>query len=252
MISALLALAAAAAAPVGDEARYLSCTQLVSTAPEKAVDMANDWRIKGGGLFARQCLGLGYAALQRWAPAATAFEQAARDAEVDRDPRRSDFWVQSGNAWLAAGDGAKARQAFDAALATGAVAPELRGEIHLDRARAAVLLGDVTAARADIDQGLALVPSDPFGWYLSSALALREQKLPRAKEDIAKALALAPSDPDLLVQAGNVAGTEGEVEAARSFYQKAVQAGPDSLAGKAAAAALAANAAAPAALPSQK
>lgn len=243
MISVLLALAAAA--PAGDEARYLSCTELVKTVPEKAVEEANAWRIRGGGVLARQCLGLGYAALQRWAPAATAFEQAARDAEVAQDARRSDFWVQSGNAWLAGGDGVKARQAFDAALATGAVAPELRGEIHFDRARAAVLLGEIAAARADLDQGLALVPSDPFGWYLSSALALREGKLDRAKQDIGKGLELAPNDPDLLVQAGTVAGTPGDVDAARSFYEKAVRADPESAAGKSAAAALVANAAAP-------
>ena len=242
MINILLALAAMAA-PDAEGARFQSCAKLVETAPEKAVESANEWRLSGGGLPARQCLGLAYAALERWAPAATAFEQAARDAETARDARGGDFWVQAGNSWLAAGDGAKARQAFDAALATTALTPELRGEVHLDRARAAVLLEDMAAARKDIDQGLALVAADPFAWYLSSALALREGKLDRAKADIARGLGLAPNDPDLLVQAGNVAGLAGEVEAARGFYEKAAAAAPNSRAGKAASAALAANAA---------
>ena len=236
-----LAAAASAQAPSGDQARFLSCTELIKTAPEKAAENANDWRLKGGGLAARECLGLAYAALERWAPAATAFEQAAREAEAARDARSADFWVQSGNSWLAGGDGVKARQAFDAALATATLTPELRGEVHLDRARAAVLLGDLAAARTEIDQGLALVPSDPFGWYLSSALAMREEKIGRAKEDIAKGLALAPSDPDLLVLAGNVAGVSGDIEAARAFYERAVKAAPTSNAGRAAQAALAAN-----------
>lgn len=240
-----LAAAASAAAPSGDQARFLSCTELIKTAPEKAVENANDWRLKGGGVAARECLGLAYAALERWAPAATAFEQAAREAEAARDARSAHFWVQSGNSWLAEGDGVKARQAFDAALAGGTLTPELRGEVHLDRARAAVLLGDLAAARKEIDQGLALVPADPFGWYLSSALALREQSIARAKEDIGKGLALAPNDPDLLVQAGNVAGVSGDVEAARAFYERAVKAAPASSAGRAAQAALDANAAAP-------
>ena len=241
-----LAAAASAQAPSGDQARFLSCTELIKTAPDKAVESANDWRLKGGGLAARECLGLAYAALERWAPAATAFEQAAREAETARDARSADFWVQSGNSWLAGGDGAKARQAFDAALASATLTPELRGEVHLDRARAAVLLGDLAAARKEIDQGLALVPSDPFGWYLSSALAMREENIGRAKEDIGKGLALAPNDPDLLVQAGNVAGVSGDVEDARAFYERAVKAAPASNAGRAAQAALAANAAAPA------
>jgi tetratricopeptide (TPR) repeat protein len=240
-----MALAATFAQPAGEQDRFASCTALVKSAPEKAIDDANEWRLKGGGLLARQCLGLAYAALERWAPAATAFEQAARDAELAKDGRGADLWVQSGNGWLAAGEGAKARQAFDAALATGVLADELRGEVHLDRARASVLLNDLAAGRTDIDKGLALVPSDPFAWYLSSALALREEKIARAKEDIAKSLALAPNEPDLLLQAGNVAGSAGEAEAALDFYRKAAQAAPNSPAGKAAQAAIAANTSTP-------
>jgi tetratricopeptide (TPR) repeat protein len=243
LIPILLALAAAQATPPSDEARFQSCTALIKTAPEKAVEAASEWRIAGGGAFARQCLGLAYAAMERWAPAATAFEQAARDAEKAKDASAADFWVQSGNGWLAAGDGLKARQAFDAALATTALTPELRGEVYLDRGRAGVQLGDLAGARADIDKGLTLVPSDPFGWYLSSALALREERLPRAKEDVARAISLAPDDGDVLLHAGNVAGASGDTQGAIAFYTKAVKAAPNSAAGKAAQAALAANAA---------
>jgi tetratricopeptide (TPR) repeat protein len=124
--------------------------------------------------------------------------------------------------------------------------------VHLDRARASVLLNDLAAARSDIDKGLALVPSDPFAWYLSSALALREEKIARAKGDIAKGLALAPNEPDLLLHAGNVAGSTGEAEAALDFYRKAAQAAPNSPAGKAAQAAIAANAVTAEARPPQK
>jgi tetratricopeptide (TPR) repeat protein len=108
----------------------------VKAAPEKAVEMANEWRLKGGGLPARQCLGLAYSKLERWEPAATAFEQAALEAETAKDARRADFWVQAGNSWLASGDPVKARKAFDAALAVPTLTAELRGEAHLDRARA--------------------------------------------------------------------------------------------------------------------
>ncbi len=246
MISSLLALMAAQAAAVPTPA---SCVALAKSAPDQAVELANGWRLRGGGLAARQCLGLAYARLERWAPAATSFEQAAMEAEASKDPGRADFWAQSGNAWLAAGDAMKARKAFNAALATTPLAPELRGELHLDRARAAVAVSDLAAARADIDQGLKLVPGDPFGWYLSSALALREEKLARAKADIGKALELAPSDPDLLLHAGTVAGIAGEVDTARSFYEKAARLAPASPAGRSAQAALTANAGEPAPRP---
>lgn len=118
----------------------------------------------------------------------------------------------------------------------------MRGEVYLDRGRAGVLLNDIAGARSDINQGLKLVPEDPFGWYISSALALKEGLLARAQDDIAEAVRLAPEDPNLLVHAGNVAGISGEVEAARGLYAKAIRLAPDSEAAKAARAALAANA----------
>lgn len=242
MISILLALAAAQSLSAGDAARFQSCAALVKSQPENGVASANDWLLKGGGILAKQCLGLGYSAMERWAPAATAFEQAAREAETKQDPRVADYWVQSGNAWLAGGDGAKARAAFDAALATSNLTPELRGEVHLDRARAAVLLGDLKSARADIDQGLKLVPADPFASYLSSGLAMREGDLARAQRDSATALTLAPADPDVLLHAGNVAAAAGDPHKARELYARVVAAAPASAAGKAAEAALATTA----------
>ena len=244
MITLLLALAAAQTEPA--EAEFARCTQLVRSEPEKAIVAAGEWRAKGGGIFARQCLGLAYVQLERWAPAAAAFELAAQEAETRQDPRRADFWAQSGNSWLAANDPFKARKAFDAALAASILTAGLRGEVHLDRARAGVALGDLAGARTDIDQGLKLVPGDAFGWYLSSALALRQSDLARAQDDIAEAVRLAPDNADLLVHAGNVAGVSGELEAARGLYAKAIKAAPNSDAARAARAALAANADRPA------
>jgi tetratricopeptide (TPR) repeat protein len=234
----------AVAAPHSDEALFASCTALVKREPERAVTAANEWRIRGGGVLARQCLGLAYVALERWAPAAVVFEQAAREAETERRPQHGDLWVQAGNSWLAANEGAKARDAFDAALATSLLAPEMRGEVHLDRARALVALGDLGGARRDIDKGLALVPADPFAWYLSAALALRQGDLGRAQRDVAKAVEGAPDDAAVLLLAGNIAGASGEEEAARGFYARSARAAPGSEAARAAEAALGAEASA--------
>jgi len=243
VIPILLALAAAQAPAPADAAddRFRRCADLARTEPQRAVETAEAWRAAGGGLHARECLGLAYAALERWPAAATAFEQAALAAEANRDPGGADFRVQAGNAWLAAGDAAKALKAFDSALAAGSLSPELRGEVHLDRARAAVATGDVAGARTDLDKGLELVPGDPFGWYLSAALARRQGDLTRAQDDIAKAVSLAPGDAAILLEAGNIAGLSGEKEAAMGLYARAVRVAPGSDAGRAAAAALAAN-----------
>jgi tetratricopeptide (TPR) repeat protein len=242
MTPLLLALAAQAAGPVDTPAnRYRDCLALVRTAPARAAGQAQAWLGSGGGLMAAQCLGLALSAQEKWPEAAAAFEAAAKDAEARRDARRGDLWVEAGNARLAAGDAAAARKAFEAALATRLLAPQLEGEVELDLGRAAAALGDPAAARAHIDKGLALVPKDAFGWYLSAALARRQNDLATAREHVAKAVSLAPDDAPILLEAGNIAGLSGEKDAALGLYARAARTAPGSEAGKAARAAIAAN-----------
>jgi len=249
MIPLLLALAAAPnpsmagppAPAAAVEARYRACLGLVRTAPEQALAEAASWQASGGGINARMCNGLALTALERWPEAAAAFEQGAGDADSAHDLSATDFRVQAGNAWLAGGDPAKARAAFDQALAGTALSSELRGEVHLDRGRAGVALDDLAGARRDFDKALELVPGDPFAWYMSAALARRQRDLKRAQDDIAKAVAMAPDDAELLLEAGNIAAMSGEDEGARGLYAKAARAAPNSEAGRRAAAALGAN-----------
>jgi tetratricopeptide (TPR) repeat protein len=252
MIPILLILAAqAVAAPSGAEERFDECVALVETDPTKAIATADAWRIAGGGVAARHCLALAYVAQGRYVPAAVAFEQAARDAEMTRDARAANLWVQSGNARLAAKQADLARSAFDAALAHGTLAGAPLGEAHLDRARARVALGDNPAARTDLDAALKLAPADPLAWLLSATLARRMNDLPRAQADIAEAAKLAPDDASVALEAGNVAILSGAPEAAKVAWQGAVKNQPDSDAGKSAKAALAALAADMAKMPPQ-
>ncbi len=235
MITLFLAFAALqAAGPVDEagEARFRQCLALSRSDPAAAVETANARLIAGGGIEARQCLGLAYVGQGRWAEAAGVYEQAAQAADSAQDPRRADLWAQAGNALLAAGESTRAIQALDAALATQFLSGELRGEIHLDRARALVALGNPTAAREDLDHGLELVPADPFAWYLSAALAQRQNDLPRAQRDITKARELAPYDPDVLLLAGTIAGLGGDMAEAERLYRRVAEIAPDTPAGR--------------------
>jgi tetratricopeptide (TPR) repeat protein len=242
VILSLLALAAVqTAVPPSDTARLRACAELVRTAPQQAVESANAWLQEPGAarLGARRCLGLAFTALEQWPAAATVYQQAARDAEAATDPARAGFWVQAGNAWLAAGDAEHALQALDAALATPNISQELRGQAHLDRARVQVALGRADRARQDIDRALQLVPADGFAWYLSAALARRANDQARALTDIARARALAPDNPDVLLLAGTMVGQAGNMAEAERLYRRVVELAPDSEAGRAAAASLA-------------
>jgi len=219
--------------------RYRGCVDQVRSDPEAAARAANAWLVDGGGIYARQCLGLAYVALERWAPAAAVYQQAAADAAAANDPRRADFLVQTGNAWLAAGEPTRAVLAFDAALATTSLGNELRGEVHLDRARAMVALNNLVAARQDLDRATGLVPDDAMGWYLSAELARRENNLARAQTDIQRAMTLASDNPDIVLLAGTIAGQRGDMARAEALYRRVATGAPNTDAGRAAQASLA-------------
>jgi len=217
-----------------EEGRAAECQAAVRRSPRAALATANRWQAAGGGLHARQCIGLAYVALQQWAQAATIFEQAAQEADRTGEARGADFWVQAGNAWLAGGQMSRALQAFDTALGFQNMIPELRGEVHLDRARAFVADARLADARTDLDRALALVPADPLAWYLSAELARRQKDLARARADIDKARQLARDNPDILLLAGTIAGEAGDMAEAERLYRQVAEGAPNTPAGRAA------------------
>lgn len=233
----LLVLAAAAAVSP-DQTRFERCAALATTTPVAALAEAGEWRLAGGGVLARQCEGLAYATQKRWAPAATAFEAAARAAENATDGRAANLWVQAGNAAMLGNDAGKARASFDAAIARGVIAGADLGEVHLDRARARFALADKAGARDDLDAALKLVPADPLAWLLSATLARQSGDLARATTDIAQASTRSPDDAGVALEAGNIALLSGSNGAARTAWEAAVRNAPTSAAGKAAAEAL--------------
>ena len=230
---------APAPAPSVDRQRFEACAALAETDSARAIEQAGTWRVNGGGVAARHCEALAFVAQKRWLPAATAFEAAAREADNKADGRSGNLWIQAGNAALAAGDPARARIAFDAAIVRGQAAGVDLGENYLDRSRARFALGDKKGARDDIDAALKLVPADPLAWLLSATLARQSGDLARATTDISEAQTRSPDDAQVALEAGNVAILSGSNAAARVAWEAAVKNAPNSAAGKAAADALA-------------
>lgn len=233
MILFLLAQAAAPAA-----APETSCLATVQNDPERAIRAATAWHLAGGGALAKQCLGLAYAAQDRWSAAAIAFEQAAREAERGEPAAAANLFVQAGNARLAAGEPTPARAALDSALASSHLTGLARGEARLDRARANVALGELEAARGDLDEALQLAADDPLAWLLSATLARRMGDLERARTDISEAAARAPDDAEVAYEAGVIALLSDAPDAARMAWRGAIQAQPGSEAARRAQAAL--------------
>nr|WP_294171037.1 hypothetical protein [uncultured Sphingomonas sp.] len=170
------------------------------------------------------------------AVAAVEFETAAAAAS---GPARDRALAAAGNMWIAAGQPGKAALALDRALAGTGLQAEGRGEALLDRARAAEAQNDLKLARRHVTQAAQTIGADPFLWYFSAALAIREGDAATAKTAIGRALSLAPNDALVLFEAGHVHHFAGEIDKARDYWRRAAAAEPTSPTGKAAAAALA-------------
>jgi tetratricopeptide (TPR) repeat protein len=166
--------------------------------------------------------------------AAQGFEEAAK-ASLDKDPKTARMYAAAGNLWIAAGEPGKAALDLDKALALPGLQAEQRGEALLDRARAAEAQNDLKTARARLNEAAATISEDPFYWYFSAALAIREGDGATAKTAIGRALALAPSDPTVLFEAGHVADFTGDEGQARTYWARAAAGDPNGPVGKAAA-----------------
>lgn len=165
------------------------------------------------------------------------FEQAA-EASAE-GPARARALAAAGNLWIAAGQPGKAALALDRALAGTGLQAEQRGEALLDRARAAEAQNELQTARAKADEAAQTISADPFLWYFSAALAIREGDKAKAESAINRALSLAPGDATVLFEAGHVAQFRGELAKAREYWSRAEKADAAGPIGKAAREALA-------------
>ncbi len=216
---------AATAAMTLDEANYVACRRDVLHDPARGLVIANEWLTREDGPLVRQCLGLAHMGLGEAGPAAIAFAAGAALVPADQ-PLAAELWVQAGNAALAAGDAATARNHLAQAIAAGTLAPLALGEAHIDRARAEAALEEWAAARADLDIAQRLPSTqDPVVWLLSATLARRQGDLTRAQADIQQAALLDPRNSAVALEAGNIAAAAGRYDAARQSWMSAVTLG---------------------------
>ena len=187
---------------------------------------------------AQSCRAVEASKAGRFAEAAAAFESAA-ELSPTTDPARDRALAAAGNMWIAAGQPGKAALALDKALAGTGLRAEQHGLALLDRARAAESQNDLKTARAKVSEAAKTIAEDPYLWFFSAALALREEDVPTAKSSINRALALAPTSPEILFEAGHVAKAGGEDAQARDYWTRTIAADPNGPAGKAARDALA-------------
>jgi tetratricopeptide (TPR) repeat protein len=190
------------------------------------------------GVALKVCVAIDAQKGGRFAEAAAGFEAGAGMLKPG-EPEADRMLAAAGNMWIAAGEPGKAAAALDKALAGTGLLADQRGEALLDRARAAEAQGDLKTARAKVAAAAKTTGQDPFLWYFSAALAIRENDPATAKLAIGRALALEPNDPTVLFEAGHVFQFAGDDARARDYWSRAAAADPKGKSGDAARRALA-------------
>jgi tetratricopeptide (TPR) repeat protein len=229
---------AAAASALDDPAlagknRYDRCLELVKHDPARAISGASDWGAAKGGAAALHCEALALSALKRYPEAALKLEDAASNGVLP--PLHAELLDQAGNAWLLAGNAAKAETAL-----TEAITFDPKNEdILSDRARERGLARNWTGAIDDLTAVLAIDP-DRADVYVLRASALHAQgKKSEALANISHALDIYPNYPEALVERGAMRLESGDRAGARADWQTASREAPDSDAGATARARLA-------------
>jgi tetratricopeptide (TPR) repeat protein len=225
----LTAAQAAVAATGSESAHYRRCMADSTANPGAALADAENWVREKGGVPAEHCAGSALFNLKRYAEAGTRLDRiAGGPAKLDVEFRAALF-NQAGNAWLVAGDGARAVQSFSGALALSANDADL----YADLARAQAMRRNWHEVVLDLNAALKLSPrrADLLVLRASARRALKFYE--DAKLDIEAALKIKPGDGSALVERGLLRRQLGDIGGARRDFQAALKARPAAIAAEA-------------------
>jgi tetratricopeptide (TPR) repeat protein len=198
---------------------YRSCLSASSLNPTVALADAEAWSKSGGGVPAQHCAALALVNLKRYGEAGLRLDHLAADRGVPDMSFRSALYDQAGNAWLLAGDGARAVQSFSAALALSAGDADL----FADLARAQAMRRDWHEVDLDLNAALQLSPRRADLLVLRASARRALQRYAEANADIEQALKLKPGDSDALVERGLLRKQLGDLNGARRDFQAALK-----------------------------
>jgi tetratricopeptide (TPR) repeat protein len=208
---------------IAEGREYDRCLDLLDADPAAAATFAKAWGRKGGGDGATHCLALSRVALGDPEAAAAMLERLAAESRADPAARAS-IDAQAGQAWLMAGDAARAYQAATAALA---LVPD-DVDLLLDRATIAEAMNRPADALPDLDRALTIDPDRTDALVQRATARRRLGDLDAALADISRALARDPEDAEALLERGIIRQRRGDIAGARADWQHILDTAPDS------------------------
>ena len=209
-----------------DAETYERCMRLTRRDPHAAQGLAESWHQRGGAHPADHCAAVALIALGKYKEGATRLQALAQAMATAKAPTslRAGVLDQAGQAWLLAGDPARAYLVEGAAAALAPGDPELL----IDLAEAAAAAGYLDRAVADLDRVLKVEPNrvDALVYRASAYRAL--DRLDPARADIDRALVEAPGSAPALLERGNIRRLEGDRDGARSDWEAVGRLAPGS------------------------
>lgn len=205
----------------GDQ--YETCMAMLATDPEGAQALAETWQTAGGGEAADHCLALARVELGDPEEGAGMLEKIGGSGHGPAAARAA-IYGQATQAWLMAGDPARAFAAATLALSLSADDPDLL----VDRAVAAGSLQRWKDAVEDLTHALEVDPRRPDAMVLRGSAWRHLGRLDQAEADIAAALAMDPENAEGLLERGIIRQRRDDPQGARNDWERAIVLAPDS------------------------
>lgn len=252
MLAALMTPAAAQRRATSDDDVAMihdRCVAFARAHPKEGLEKAKLWHDQGGGVAAAHCIAMALYAMKDYRGAATHFEELATAMLGMPNAQRAQALDEAGQSWLMIDESARAKAAFDAAIALNGDDPDLL----IDRAEAYAGLKRYWDAIDDLNRAIELAPKRGDAYIYRGSAYRYVGALDLAMEDVERGLSLAADNVLGLLERGNLRRLKGDIAGARKDWRRVVALSPGTPAGQAAKANLAKlGAAAEPAAPAQK
>ena len=202
---------------------YEQCMAMLVSDPEGANNFAEAWVATGGGEGATHCLALAKVALGEAATGAEMLERLAATSKAP-DVARAAVYGQADEAWLIAGDPARALGAATLALSLSDDNPDLL----IGRSVASATLGHFEDATQDLNRALNIDSRRSDALVLRAAAYRHTGHLDLAEDDVERALAQDPENSEAYLERGILRERKGDRRGARNDWLEAKTLAPDS------------------------
>ncbi len=207
---------------VAQGTEYERCLSMVPSDPQGANALADAWEATGGGDGASHCRAASQIALGNTETGAELLEKLAKSSKAPA-LARAFIYGQATQAWLMAGDPARA---FGTATMALALAPD-DVDLLIDRSIAAATMDRFMESIDDLNLALDRDGKRTDALVFRAAAWRHAGQLGLATDDVDRALKIDPDYPEALLERGILRQRRGDLAGAGADWQRVVELAPD-------------------------